>query len=185
VTVQHERIHEVAASFHTIAEVRAAGGYAPIYQHMAVGAATDPDLLAIAAAQPRQNPPSLLLGATRYLLSDHPLIQFYPALTGLPTPDHDPYPALRDFVLAHRKQITTIVATHLVQTNEPARGTYLYPALLTTQRLGDGQPLALIKISPSAGLTLVPDRYAYDYGTGALHGDPTSPLLLRGDLGPH
>jgi hypothetical protein len=192
VTVQHERLHEVAASFHTITEVRAAGGYAPIYQHMAAGAATDPDLLATAAAaQPGQNPPSLLLGAAQYLLADHPdhpLIQFYPALTGQPAPDRDPYPALRDFVLAHREQITTIVATRLVQTNEPARSTYLYPALLTAQRLGGGQPLALIEIGPSAGLTLVPDRYAYDYGTGALHGDPTSPLLLhcalRGNLGP-
>lgn len=63
-TVPHERLHEVATSFQAIAEVRAAGGYAPIYQQMAAGAGTDPDLLAIAAAaQPGQNPPSLLLGA--------------------------------------------------------------------------------------------------------------------------
>lgn len=90
-------------------------------------------------------------------------------------------------MLAHREQITEIVATRLVQTNEPARSAYLYPALLTAQRLG-GRPLALIEIGSSAGLTLVPDRYAYDYGTGTLHGDPTSPLVLdcalRGDLTP-
>ncbi|MGH3929194.1 MAG: DUF2332 family protein [Pseudonocardiaceae bacterium] len=188
-TDQYERLHEVAASFHTIAEVCAAGGYAPIYQQMATGAAADPDLLAIAAAaRPGQNPPSLLLGAAQYLLADHldhPLIRFYPALTGQLAPDHDPYPALRDFVLTHRDQITAIVATRLVQTNEPARSSYLYPALLTAERLGGGQPLALIEIGPSAGLTLVPDRYAYDYGTGTLHGDPASPLVLhcalRGD----
>lgn len=55
-TVQHERLHEVAMAFQAIAEVRAAGGYAPIYQQMAAGAGTDPDLLAIAAAaQPGQN----------------------------------------------------------------------------------------------------------------------------------
>ncbi|MCA1703751.1 MAG: DUF2332 domain-containing protein [Actinobacteria bacterium] len=191
-TDPHERLHEVAASFHTVAEVRAADGYAPIYQHMAGGAATDPDLLTIAAtAQPGQNPPSLLLGAAQYLVADHPdhpLFRFYPALTGDSAPAHDPYPALREFVLAHREQITTIVTTRLVQTNEPARSTYLYPALLTAQRLGGDRPLALIEIGPSAGLTLVPDRYAYDYGTGSLHGDPTSPLrlhcALRGGLAP-
>lgn len=66
------------------------------------------------------------------------MVQFYPALSGLPAPADDPYPALRDFVLAYRDQITAIVATRLVQTNEPARSSYLYPALLTAQRLGDG-----------------------------------------------
>lgn len=191
-TAHQERLHEVAASFHTVAEVRAAGGYAPIYQQMAAGAAADPELLAIAAtARPGQNPPSLLLGAAQFLLTDHrdhPLARFYPALTGQPAPADNPYPALRDFVLVHRDHITAIVATRLVQTNEPARSSYLYPALLTAQHLGGSQPLALIEIGPSAGLTLVPDRYAYDYGTGALHGDPTSPMVLscalRGDLAP-
>lgn len=191
-TLPQARLQEVAAVFQTIAEVRAAGGYAPIYQQMAAGAADDAELLAIAAAaRPGQNPPSLLLGAAQYLLTDHPdhpLVRFYPALSEQPAPADDPYPALQDFVLAHREEITAVVATRLVQTNEPARSAYLYPALLTAQRLGGGQPLALIEIGPSAGLTLVPDRYAYDYGTGTLHGNPTSPLVLgcalRSDLPP-
>lgn len=191
-TAHQERLHEVAASFRTVAEVRAAGGYAPIYQQMAAGAAADPELLAIAAtATPGQNPPSLLLGAAQFLLADHcdhPLARFYPALTGQPAPSDNPYPALRDFVLAHRNQIIAIVATRLVQTNEPARSSYLYPALLAAQHLGGGKPLALIEIGPSAGLTLVPDRYAYDYGTGVLYGDPTSPMVLscalRGEIAP-
>ncbi|MGH3683753.1 MAG: DUF2332 family protein [Pseudonocardiaceae bacterium] len=131
------------------------------------------------------------MGAAQFLLTDHcdhPLARFYPALTGQPAPADDPYPTLRDFILNHRDQIIAIVATRLVQTNEPARSSYLYPALLAAQRLGGGQPLALIEIGPSAGLTRVPDRYAYDYGTGALHGDPTSPMVfscaLRGDSTP-
>lgn len=191
-TVRQDRLDEVAAAFRRIAEVRAAGGYAPIYQQMAAGTTTDAELLAIAAAaRPGQNPPSLLLAAAQYLLAhnrDHPLVRFYPALTGLPASTTDPYPALRDFVLAHRDQITEIVATRLVQTNEPARSAYLYPALLTAQRLGGDRPPALIEIGPSAGLTLVPDRYAYNYGTGALCGDLASPLVLscplRGELVP-
>lgn len=181
-TTDQERLHKVAASFRTMAEVHAAGGYAPLYQRLAAEVATDPELLAIAAAAaPGQYPPVLFFAAVQFLLTDHPdhpLVQFYPVLSGLPAPAADPYPALRDFVLAHRQQVTTIVATRLVQTNEAGRNAYLYPALLTAQRLGGDRPVALIEVGASAGLTLVPDRYAYDYGTGVLHGDPTSPLVL-------
>lgn len=180
-----ERLYEVAAAFQTVA-VRAAGGYAPIYQQMAAGAANDVELLAVAAAsRAGQNPPSLLLAAAQYVLAghpDHPLVRFYPALSGQPIATDDPYPALRDFILAHRAEITAIVAARLVQTNEPARSAYLYPALLIAQVLGGGRPLALIEVGPSAGLTLVPDRYAYNYGTDARYGDLTSPLVLHCDL---
>lgn len=192
VTVSPERLQEVAATFHRIADYQAADGYAPIYQQMAAGAGIDPQLLAIAAAAaPGQNPAILLFAAAQFLLLDHPehpLTRFYPVLTGVPAPVGDPYPVLRDFVLAHRDQVTTIVATRLVQTNEAARSAFLYPALLTAQRLGGGRPLALIEVGASAGLTLVPDRYAYDYGTGVPYGDPDSPLVLnctlRGDRVP-
>ncbi|MGH3914317.1 MAG: DUF2332 domain-containing protein [Pseudonocardiaceae bacterium] len=189
-TPDQERLQEVAAAFRTVAEVSTAGGYAPIYQQLAAGVATDPELLAIAAAAaPGQYPPVLFFAAAQFLLTDHldhPLVRFYPILSGVPAPAVDPYPALRDFVLAHRDQLTTIVATRLVQTNEPGRNAYLYPALLTAQRLGGDRPLALIEVGSSAGLTLVPDRYAYDYGIGVLHGDPASPLVLSCTLrGPH
>ena len=187
-----ERLRTVASAFRRVAEVHAADGYAPIYQRMAGGVADDPELLAIAAtAAPGQNPPILLLAAAQFLLADHlddPLVRFYPVLSGAPAPDGDPYPALRDFVLAHRAAVTEIVATRLVQTNEPGRSSLVYPALLAAQRLGGGRPLALIEVGASAGLTLVPDRYAYDYGTGVRSGDPASPLVLnctlRGELAP-
>ncbi|MGQ0777245.1 MAG: DUF2332 domain-containing protein [Pseudonocardiales bacterium] len=183
VNVSPERLQEVAATFRRIADYQAADGYAPVYQQMAAGACTDPQLLAIAAAAgPGQNPSILLFAAAQFLLADHPdhpLARFYPALTGAPAPVGDPYPVLRDFVLAHRDQVTTIVATRLVQTNEAGRSAFLYPALLMAQRLGGDRPLALIEVGASAGLTLVPDRYAYDYGTGVHHGDPASPLVLN------
>lgn len=187
-----ERLQDAAAAFRRVAEVHAADGYAPIYQQMAAGAALDPELLAVAAdATPGQNPAILLLAAAQFLLADHPddpLARFYPVLTGRPAPADDPFPALRDFVLAHRAQVTAIVATRLVQTNEPGRCGFLYPALLAARSLGGDRPLALIEVGASAGLTLVPDRYAYDYGTGERHGDPASPLVLscalRGELSP-
>lgn len=177
----------VAAAFTTIAEHRAANGYAPIYARMAAACASDPDTISIAAhAQDGQNPPSLLLGAVHYLLAttDHPLRRFYPALTEnpAPAPEHDdPWPDLQTFINEHRDQITHLVATRLVQTHEVGRSTYLHAGLLAAQQLAQ-TPLAAIEIGPSAGLTLLTDRYAYNYGTGHIHGDPQSPLTLNCEL---
>jgi hypothetical protein len=143
----------VAAAFNAIATRRAAGGYAPIYARLAAGCTTDPDLLRIAAqGRPGQNPPSLLLGATHSLLAerrDYPLVAFSPALTGQPAPDparHDPCPLLHDFVAAHRDRVTELVATRLVQTQEPGRAACLYPCLLVAQHLAAPTPLAVIEI---------------------------------------
>ncbi len=186
-----ERTTAVAAAFTAVAERRASGGYAPVYAAMAAACATDPDALDLAArASDGQNPPSLLLGAVQYLLTHHrhPLVRFYPALTGQPVPDpqaDDPWPDLRSFLAEHRDQVAEIVATRLVQTHEVGRCAYLYPAL-TAARCHADAPLAAIEIGPSAGLTLVPDRYAYDYGTGPTVGAPDSPLTLTSELrGPH
>jgi hypothetical protein len=49
--------------------------------------------------------------------------------------------------------------TRATQTNEPARCATLLPILA-----GLPQPLALIEVGASAGLCLLPDHYAYDYG---------------------
>jgi len=183
---------EVAEKFHDLARRRAANGYAPVYARMAEVCATDPLALGLAArARPGQNPPSLLLGAVHYLLAgepDHPLARFYPALTGRPAPDpdtDDPAADLLAFIRTHADRIGRLVAERLVQTHEVGRCTYLYPALLAAQAHA-GTPLAVVEVGASAGLTLVPDRYAYDYATGHLHGDPASPLVLSCELrGPH
>ncbi|XKK38742.1 DUF2332 domain-containing protein [Nocardiopsis sp. ARC36] len=188
-----DRAAAVAAAFTDIAERRAGGGYAPVYAAMAAACATDPHALDLASrAADGQNPPSLLLGAVQYLLArqdpGHALARFYPALTGRPAPDpqvDDPWPDLRAFLTRHRDRIAEIVTTRLVQTHEVGRCAYLYPAL-TAARRHVGAPLAAIEIGPSAGLTLVPDRYAYSYGAGATVGAPGSPLILTSELrGPY
>ena len=66
------------------------------------------------------------------------------------------------------------------QTNEPARCATLLPALALLP-----QPLALIEVGASAGLTLLADRYSYDYGSRQLAGtDPCAPVLSCRPLGP-
>jgi Uncharacterized protein conserved in bacteria (DUF2332) len=62
----------------------------------------------------------------------------------------------RDWLNSHREQIRML--KRRTQTNEPARCATLLPVLALLP-----QPLALLGIEASAGLCLVPDRYAYRY----------------------
>ena len=66
------------------------------------------------------------------------------------------------------------------QTNEPARCAVLLPALAQLP-----EPLALIDVGASAGLTMLFDRYSYDYAGHRLAGaDPDAPTLRCQPRGP-
>jgi len=66
------------------------------------------------------------------------------------------------------------------QTNEPARCATLLPALAQLP-----PPLALIEVGASAGLTLLFDRYSYDYAGHQIGGqDPQAPTLRCTPRGP-
>jgi hypothetical protein len=66
------------------------------------------------------------------------------------------------------------------QTNEPARCATLLPALAQLP-----PPLALIEVGASAGLTLLFDRYSYDYAGHQIAGqDPQAPTLRCTPCGP-
>ncbi len=70
--------------------------------------------------------------------------------------------------------------TRRTQTNEPARCAVLLPALAQLP-----QPLALVEVGSSAGLTMLFDRYSYDYGGYRLAGsDPDAPVLRCEPRGP-
>src|SRR5207248_8932571 len=86
--------------------------------------------------------PNLLLGAVRHLY-------------GTPAEPHE----FRRLVREHWDEIAAVMSVHSTQTNEPARCATLLPVL---GRLP--QPLALLEVGAAAGLCLLPDRYAYDYG---------------------
>lgn len=171
---------ELAATFRHFA-ARRCGSYAPLYGRIGAAIADDSALLAIAAsATPGQSPPDLMLAAVHYLLAcepAHPLACYYPTLTPQPAAG-DPGPVFREFCLERRDQLTTLVSTRRVQTNEVRRCCYLLPAVMLAAHLAGG-PLALIETGTSAGLNLAMDQYAYDYGSGTVISGTGPRLTLR------
>jgi hypothetical protein len=141
-----------------------ARGRSPLYEQCARAIAADPTMLAFLATLPEpKRQPNLLFAAAR-------------RLAGVP----DGYAALRAVVLAQGAALTELMLTRRTQTNEPARCATLLPVLAALP-----QPLALLEVGASAGLTLLPDRYSYDYaGQSLTTADPAAPVLRCQPRGP-
>ena len=134
----------------TIAEgfrrfAREAAGRSELYVQVAEAVADSPWTLGFLAAMPEAKwQPNVLLAVVRYLFG---------------TPDSG-----EEFLALVRQRADDIAETMAVratQTNEPARCATLLPVLAALP-----QPLALLEVGASAGLCLLPDYYAYDYGGG-------------------
>jgi hypothetical protein len=157
-----------------------------LYALLSLAILDDEELLAIAAGvRPGQPPAHMLFAAVQFLLLnglEHPLAAYYPTLGGLRAPDGDAPRAFRDLCLGQRRAVAELVATRLTQTNETRRCAYLYPAFAAAAAAGEGRPLALIELGPSAGLNMSWDRYGYDYGEGLRRGAEGSPVLISTEL---
>jgi hypothetical protein len=142
---------------------REARGRSPAYELLAESVAADGAVLGFLQSLPRQKrQPNLLFAAARYLLGEPPSID---QLRALVRHDSD---GLLQVMLARR-----------TQTNEAARCATILPALARLP-----EPLALIEVGASAGLTLMFDRYSYDYDGTLLNGsDPDAPVLRCAPLG--
>jgi hypothetical protein len=140
-----------------------AGERSPLYEEFANGVAADPELLAFLESLPAEKrQPNLLFASVRYLAG---------LLPG--------YGAFRGTVLDRREEVAAVMLARRTQTNEPARCATLLPALASLP-----QPLALLEVGASAGLCLLPDRYAYAYGTHRIDGDPGGPVFACQVRGP-
>jgi len=134
----------VAARYERFAAFEARGR-SPLYERVASAIARDRAVLVYLAGMPEPKwQPSLLLAAVRYLYG---------------TPDDAG--GFIDLVRAHGAEIADVMAARSTKTNEPARCATLLPVLARLP-----QPLALLEVGASAGLCLLPDRYAFDYGHG-------------------
>lgn len=143
---------------------REAAGRSPVYADLAEAIAADEEVLAFLGALPRpKRQPNLLFAAVRYLLG-------HPAQID----------ALRALVRDRGSELAAVMDARRTQTNEAARCATLLPALAQLP-----EPLALLEVGASAGLTLLPDRYSYDYEGHHLRGlDRRAPTLACGVRGP-
>ncbi|NHN59440.1 MULTISPECIES: DUF2332 domain-containing protein [Halorussus] len=168
-------------------------GTSPLYERLGRGVAADSDLLALAAETPEGRSPAHLLFAavhSRLLAGrDDPLADYYPTVVDDPLDpaDGDPVAAFRRFCLANADEIRNVLATRRTQTNSVRRCAALLPAFETVSRRASRgrsggesrEPLALVEVGPSAGLNLLWDHYAYDYGSAGRYGDAGLPVRIE------
>jgi hypothetical protein len=141
-----------------------ARGRSAAYQALAESAADDAAVVDFVASLPAgKRQPQLLFAAARYLLGEPPIIG-----------------DLRNLISRSSADLTQVILARRTQTNEAARCAVLLPALAQLP-----QPLALIDAGASAGLTLLADRYSYDYAGHHVAGlDPDAPTLRCQPRGP-
>jgi hypothetical protein len=136
----------------------------PLYAELALGVAHDRAALdLLATLPPGKRQPLLVFGAARALFGDP-----------------DGWPQLRAVLRDHGEEVTALARRRATQLNEPLRCATLLPLLA---RLPG--PLALLEVGASAGLCLLPDRYAYEYDGGPrVNAGAPGPVLRCAVRGP-
>ena len=158
-----EPVAAVVREYDAFARFEARGRSAE-YESLAEAVTADGAVAEFIASLPlAKQQPQLVFGAARYLLGAPPVIG-----------------QLRDLIAGSAAELMTVIMARRTQTNEPARCATLLPALAQLP-----QPIALIEAGASAGLTLLFDRYSYDYAGHFLAGrDPAAPTLRCEPRGP-
>jgi hypothetical protein len=137
------QIERIAARYRRFAREEARGR-SPLYERLAQAIADEPGALAFLAGLPAdKQQPNLLLAAVRQLY-------------GTPRDGAQ----LVQLIGTGGAAIAAEMLARRTQTNVPERCATLLPLLARLP-----QPLALIEVGASAGLCLLPDCYAYDYGS--------------------
>ncbi|MBD2841880.1 DUF2332 domain-containing protein [Erythrobacter rubeus] len=138
--------------------VHEAKGHSSLWADITAQVALDSEILEFLSDLPQpKRQPNLFLAS-------------YRSLFGTPAD----WSTFRAQLLAEPTKVADRMRERSTQTNEPGRCAVLLPVLARLR-----QPLALIEVGASAGLCLLPDFYAYDYGQGELlpHGQKAPPLF--------
>lgn len=140
---------------------------APFVARMSAAIADDPGLVAILAeAPPEQRLPVLLLAAIHDRVLADPgseLAAWFPTVTAEPRTD-DFERALHAHCRDGEAELRTVVRSRRVQTNEVGRCGVFVPAFAVLER--EVGPLAWVDVGTSGGLTLLLDRFEYEYRPG-------------------
>jgi len=127
--------------------------HSALYADWAHGVADDDTLVGlIASLPPSKQQPNLVFAVARFL--------------GCPDAGFE---TLAAFLRERWDDVAAELAVRMTQTNEPARCATLLPVFEQIRAESD-KPLALIELGPSAGLCLLPDRFAYRYDDGDVLG---------------
>jgi hypothetical protein len=170
-------LHRLGERFQFFARYEASTS--PLYRRLAEHVTADDRLLSLAAnARRGQQVPILFFAVVHYLVRcnrDDPLARYYSSVCADVRND-DPFPPFRSFCFDHEDEIRELLATRLVQTNEPRRAVALRLGLGVIASAAEG-PFDLLELGASAGLNLCFDRYRIEVGGRAL-GPMASPVRL-------
>lgn len=148
-----------------------------LYRGLGTRILEDPEVLAIAARSPEEQPtPHLFLGAVQFLLTREG--QGFRAGEEI----DGAYARLRALARGRTEALVELLNTRKVQTNEVRRSIFLFTAFATLARYFPDRPFALVEIGASAGFNLLFDRYEYQYGDREVFGHLGSELLLGSEL---
>jgi hypothetical protein len=131
-------------------------GYSDLYYRLALSVSEDGEVAAFIAGM-EETQPNLFLAS----------IQLLTGAARMPASGAE----LRAFVKRRGDEVRAVMRTRRTQTNEVGRCAVLLPAL-------PPGPLALVEVGASAGLCLLFERYAYEFGSTRL-GAASSAVRLR------
>lgn len=154
--IEEEALAALAARYRRFADVEC-HEYSPQYARLARAVAEDETLLRFIAALP-DGQPNLFLAS----------VQYVSGAAHIPVGGGE----LSTFFGAHAEEIEIVMRARRTQTNEVGRCAALLPALPV------GGPLALIEVGASAGLCLLMDQFAYEYGAVKL-GNADASVILK------
>jgi hypothetical protein len=157
----------------------------PLYESLSLRISEDSELLELASKAVHGPVPNLLFASVHYLLlvdDSHPLAKFFPDISEASAVADSAFPYFREFCLQRAEEISTLLQTRVVQTNEVQRSALLFPAFGLVAEMTNKSPLEMIEIGSAAGLNLLWNKYSYDYGDGTTYGNKDSNVRLQCEL---
>jgi hypothetical protein len=132
-----------------------------------------------------QRAPNLFLAAVQYLVltqKDNSLRVLYEDISnGIPARPGF-FGTFKAFCLDNARQISGIISTRTVQTNEVRRCAVFLPALFLVEDKAPSRQFHFLDVGCSAGLNLLWDRYHYRFSDGVSCGDESSALTIECDV---